>query len=155
MRAMIRMKVTAIGMGVVVALSGCQVQTNATPLPTGASAVTQMSYNEFFASPAYQKVNAMKPVDSFAMMGVATHILQRCDKIVANRLAGNALRTNFNRAALLAGKAKISAAFDRAQAEFAAKYGKALQSDSNHCDAAARELREQSAISAFFLDNGL
>ena len=88
-------------------------------------------------------------------MGVAGHIVQRCSKVVSNKLVGPTIRVNLNRANAFGGKEKVARAFAAEEAAFQRKYGKALQSNTSHCDAAARELREQSAVSAFFLDNGL
>ncbi len=101
-------------------------------------------------SPARQRFSQLTDDEAFAAWAVAGHIFERCDGLKVSKTAAQYAKPTFNRAVVFKGKAKVTTAFDRAKADFAAKYGKPLISDKNHCDAAEREIREQTAVSFFF-----
>jgi len=137
-----------------IALAGCQTTSDGT---TGGSTKNwQQAVSERNAklnSPARHRFTELSDEAGFAAWAVAGHIYGRCEGMKASRVAGEFARPTFNRATVFKGKEKVAFAFEKAKADFAKKYGKALISDSNHCDAAQREMREQTAVSFFFDNN--
>lgn len=101
-------------------------------------------------SNAKNRFAALSDEAGFAAWAVAGHIFERCDGMKVSKIAAEFARPTFNRAAVFKGKEKVAAAYETAKASFAAKYGKDLVSKSNHCDAAKREIREETAVSFFF-----
>ncbi|UZD91877.1 hypothetical protein [Cognatishimia activa] len=132
-------------------LAGCQTTTNGDTVSSASQwKQAQEVRSAKLNSPARLRFSALTDEEGFAAFAVAAHIFERCDGMEVSKFAQEYARPTFNRAAVFKGKDKVAAAFERAKANFAAKYGKPLISDANHCDAAQREIKEQTAASFFF-----
>lgn len=129
-------KIALLGVVAVIGLSACtDANQSVTPVP-----------NAGLNFEALQRASDIEVMNSF---GVALNIAQRCPSVMVNKRMLDLFKPTMNRVVLFGGKAKIKAGFETAKAAFATKYGKPLLSETSHCDAAQREMREISPTGAF------
>lgn len=152
---MVRTRSTFVVVAAVLALAGCITDADKVEHATGASGKPTLSYDQFSASPAARRLDAVSDVEVMAKLGVAGQIIQRCTKVKANPFVGTFTRAAMNRATVFGGKDKVKAALEAEKAGFKARHGIDPYAAGDLCGPARRELNEQTAISAFFLDNGL
>ena len=148
-------KVLVISLSAVLALSACVTDADKIEHATGASGKPTLSYDQFAASPAAKRLDAVSDVETMAKLGVAGQIIQRCNKVKANPFVGTFTRAAMNRATVFGGKDKVNAALEVEKAAFKARHGFDPYAAGDLCGPARRELAEQTALSAFYLDNGL